>query len=132
MPLNIESWETLSCLLTIPKVSTDIDAIEYDDEGTGVSLHFNENAETECHGTIEGDMIVIHELSSDGEWSGTNYRERLIPFLEQTQGRLEAVLLWEDTQIEHLLVIDGEVNSNEYTPGELIKRINELTAILEL
>lgn len=135
MPHNIDSWETISCSLTADISILDspfLSDVEYDDEGTGVSLSFNEYAEVECFATVEGDHIEITELSVYGESSGTCYRDNIIPFFAETKGRFEAAMIWEGETIEHLLVIDGEVNDNEYTPGELIKRINELTAMLEL
>jgi len=69
---------------------------------------------TEIIGTIEDDILAVNSFEAYGEGSGTAVERVLIPALEDSDGTLTAVLVWEGGDcIERLTVVHGNVTTME-------------------
>ena len=68
----------------------------------------------EIDGVLDGDHILVDEIESGGEGSGT-FHKALLNVLEQSGGELEVLVVWEggDT-IERLTVKDGLIEEIPY------------------
>lgn len=67
--------------------------------------------EQEITGTIKDGLLAVTKFDMSGEGSGTFYGWILKPALEESTGRLEAVLIWEGgDSINRLIVSDGKIS----------------------
>lgn len=122
MSNNIQKWTTKKLEnFRIPLAAFSIHprkdfhpVLEFADEpGTGQALSFSDDgAEIWGHTEeIDGETWFIvssfGEYGFRGEFSGTAFWEILWPAFERSKGRLKAILIWDNCDIEEIEVIDG-------------------------
>lgn len=135
MAYHIDSWETIDCSITIPLSEIGSHLIgdaDHRDDGS-VYLTFNEYAsmnDAESWGIIEGDTFVFREIRFYGENSSSQY-ENFVEWIKKSKGRLEAAIVWDNSSIEHMLIMDGEDYSWHGSAAELIKTNTELRLAAE-
>jgi hypothetical protein len=127
MSYNIDTWKTKKIKnLVIPlaalKVSLGLarrgfepDILEHiENDNINVTISFNEAPGINGVRQPGNDIIVVKSINLYGEASGTAYHYVLLPALKQSQGFMEAVLIWEGgDSITSLLVKDGLVTERE-------------------
>jgi hypothetical protein len=82
--------------------------------GDGVAVILECGCEQEIKGVAKNGLLAVTEIEMSGEGSGTFFEWILKPALEESTGRLKAVLIWEcGDSITRLKVKDGAVNREE-------------------
>ena len=79
-------------------------------EGGDYSIILEASEGKGIHGLLVDGVVRVETIEIRGEFSGTMYREVLIPALEKSTGELEAVLIWEGgDSVTRLAVKDGHI-----------------------
>jgi len=90
----------------------DGDAIEISESNGTSSICFFGGPE--IIGKLDGNWLELEKMYFDGEWSGTLWREVILPSLAGCPGKLEVVLIWEGGDyMERVFVNDGEYTEEE-------------------
>jgi hypothetical protein len=126
MSYNIDTFKLKSLSLTFPR---DFDIGEFivkkvgneswrDDilvEADLKTWSFREDEEgLVMRGEVDGENFVVTELECDGEFSGTLYRNCLLPMLRKFKGDIEAVCIWEGGgSIQRLISRKGEITETD-------------------
>lgn len=128
MSYNIDNWKTKRLVnLRLPLIAYTVGYtaeriargwrpdIRHCYETNEITLGLDCESNDAITGTLTDDnWIHVKELCLYGEGSGTAYRELLLPMLAQSQGELEAVLVWAGgDSITRLTVQDGQVTETE-------------------
>jgi len=70
--------------------------------------------ENEIEGQLQENLFTVSSFDWYGEWSGTIWRDVLIPSFVASVGTIKAVLIWEGgEEIEQITVTDGVVKTEE-------------------
>ena len=86
--------------------------VEFDPEAVMYCFSFGECSN--IYGKKEDAVLIVDKLEWYSEFSGTAYRESLLPAFKQSTGIFEAVFIWEGGyEIERVIVVDGEVKEEQ-------------------
>lgn len=79
----------------------------------------------EMEGKLEKEFFTPTELYLTGDWSGTIWRDILLPSFKESIGSLSLILIWEDgEEIERVKIKDGNVKVEEINLNNFMSLIN--------
>lgn len=133
MSYNVDTCETIECLLTFPQSALSghpiIENVIWGEPGesTPVSVLFDAGGKG-ASGFLSAGIVTLTDFSYRGEGSGHNF-DHLKDWLRRSSGRLDVVFIWEGgDSISRLLVEGGTVTDSPVDVASLIRGDTDLQA----